>query len=70
MSLREITVGLVAADVAGYSRPPGWAVMPGVDARIPLYGKVIGPLLQGAATIVRKALWPALVDLPGWRTPA
>ncbi len=48
-----------------HSMHPGWAATPGVDAGIPLFGKVMGPLLrtpdQGADTIV----WLAAADEPG-----
>jgi NAD(P)-dependent dehydrogenase (short-subunit alcohol dehydrogenase family) len=50
--------------ISVHSMHPGWAATPGIDAGIPLFGKVMEPLLrspaQGADTIV----WLAAADEP------
>ena len=55
---------LAGTGVVVHSMHPGWAATPGVDAGIPLFGKLMGPLLrtaeQGADTIV----WLAAAEPP------
>ena len=48
--------GLAADGIAVHAMHPGWADTPGVEAGLPTFGKIVGPLLrtpeQGADTIV------------------
>ncbi len=52
----QLAAELAPQGIAVHALHPGWVATPGVDAGIPLFGKVMGPLLrtpdQGADTLV------------------
>ncbi len=52
----QLAADLAPAGIAVHALHPGWVATPGVDAGIPLFGKVMGPMLrtpdEGADTLV------------------
>ena len=47
-----------------HSMHPGWAATPGVDASLPTFSKVMGPLLRTAAQGADTLVWLAADDMP------
>jgi dehydrogenase/reductase SDR family protein 12 len=51
--------------VTFHAMHPGWALTPGVEASLPVFRRVMGPLLRGATDGADTAVWLALADEPG-----
>jgi len=55
---------LAGTGVVVHSMHPGWAATPGVDAGIPFFGKVMGPLLRSPADGADTIVWLAAAAEP------
>lgn len=50
--------------VTFHAMHPGWALTPGVEASLPLFRRVMGPLLRGATDGADTAVWLSLAEEP------
>ena len=48
--------------VSFHAMHPGWALTPGVETSLPVFRRVMGPLLRGATDGADTAVWLALAD--------
>lgn len=53
-----------ASGVTFHAMHPGWALTPGVEASLPLFRRVMGPLLRGATDGADTAVWLSLAEEP------
>lgn len=51
--------------VTFHAMHPGWALTPGVEESLPVFRRVMGPLLRGATDGADTAVWLCLADEPG-----
>ena len=69
VTLNEMWAQRVAADeVVFHALHPGWADTPGVEAALPTFRKVLGPVLRSAAEGADTAVWLAVDDGEPLRT--